>query len=285
MTDTTDTPRASEPRKAPPPVPGRPNAGPLELALRRVRLRQIEVFAYAHNATRQFHPEQKRVMIFGQGRSGSSLLEDLLCATGYFERNGEVLTTRLTEVRHPLAYLNGRAKASGANHFVCHVKINHLTSSRKRPVDPHAFLEACDNDGWQLVFLRRNNLVLQAFSNFVARQRGRFQKLNDSAEELKLTLDLDHFERSVNDRLRLRTWEDAALVGRSALQVEYERDLESAANHQRTVDTLMDGIGLPTLNVATNYRKVVARPLQDCITNYDEFTAMLARNGWDGYLP
>ena len=59
-----------------------------------------------------FIPENKKVklLIFAQGRSGSTLLESLLCSTGYFSKQGEPLGIYFNVLFRPLDFLIGYAR-------------------------------------------------------------------------------------------------------------------------------------------------------------------------------
>lgn len=60
---------------------------------RNINRRSKEVRAYLH----YFKPassQRTRILIFAQGRTGSSLLEDLICSSGYFQPNREILNKK-----------------------------------------------------------------------------------------------------------------------------------------------------------------------------------------------
>ena len=65
--------------------------------------------AYLFNAIKTKSPDQVRVVIFAQGRTGSTLLESLLCSTGHFFKNGELLNndTGKNEIIFPTQYIRG----------------------------------------------------------------------------------------------------------------------------------------------------------------------------------
>ena len=126
-----------------------------------IRFRRHEVLAYLFNIIKPHSSGQVRVVIFAQGRTGSTLLESLLCSTGHFFKYGELLNndSGKNEVIFPTQYIRGLSKWESDSNFIFHVKIYHLTRDRKRPVDPKIFLDTLYNDGFKVIFLRRNNLV------------------------------------------------------------------------------------------------------------------------------
>ena len=135
----------------------------------RVIHRVNEPINYFYNSAKSTTPDKVRVLIFGQGRSGSTLLEDLICSTGYFRKNGELLNTNKGEILHPVQFIRGLSKRKASENIIFHVKISQLTKDRKRPIDPAEFLNTLYNDGWKIIYLRRKNKVMHALSNVVAK--------------------------------------------------------------------------------------------------------------------
>ena len=115
--------------------------------------------AYLFNAIKTKSPDQVRAVIFAQGRTGSTLLESLLCSTGHFFKNGELLNndTGKNEIIFPTQYIRGLSKWESDSNFIFHVKIYQLTRDRKRPVDPTTFMETLCKEGFKVIYLRRNN--------------------------------------------------------------------------------------------------------------------------------
>ncbi len=155
---------------------------------RPVRHRLIEAGSYFHNITKPLPSNQIRLLIFGQGRTGSTLLESLICSTGYFHINGELLRTdKGGEVLYPIQYIHGLAKQKAPENFIFHTKIYQLTKNRKHPINPTEFLQTLTNNGWKFIYLRRRNKVKHVLSKIVADHRGHFHKLHDAVEQFHIT--------------------------------------------------------------------------------------------------
>ena len=150
----------------------------------RVRHRVIEAINYFHNSVKSTTPDNVRLLIFGQGRSGSTLLESLICSTGHFYENGELLNTDRGEILYPIQYIYGLTKRNAFKNFIFHVKVYQLTRDRKRPIDPAKFLNVLYSDGWKIIYLRRKNKVKHQLSNWVAAHRGNYHKYNDKNEKI-----------------------------------------------------------------------------------------------------
>lgn len=220
-------------------------------------------------------PQQRRLLIFAQGRSGSTVLEDLIASTGYFRDRGELLGANNERVRYPAAYLKGMASYYGQENFVCHVKLYHLTSDRVRagakPMDPAVFLRKLQADGWGIIYLNRREKVKQYISNQVALARGAYHKLDQKPEKFRVTIDKEDFLKSVRSRQENERQEKQALEGINHLPIVYEDDLMGEERQAATIGRVLDFIGLEYKKPSTRMRKVNAKPLTEIIVNFDEF--------------
>lgn len=252
--------------------------------------RCMEAISYLLNYTRPMPPNQLRVVIFAQSRTGSTLLESLLCSTGHFRPNGELLNTSKGEVLFPLTFLYGLLKWKPKNNFIFHVKITQLAKDRKRPVDPAFFLETLYKDGWKIIYLRRRNKVKHTLSWFVAKSRVVgfksyiWHKFDDKREELNISIDCDKFSRMVEKRISRDAQEEKALAGIEYHKVVYEDDLEQPESQEKTVNRILDYLSLEHRKASTKYRKVNNQSPEELISNYEEFVECLSKQGWENFL-
>jgi hypothetical protein len=245
-----------------------------------------EIKTYYFHFRKSIPVETVRLVIFGQGRTGSTLLEDLLCSTGHFHANGELLSKLIakTEIKFPYYYISGRSKKRHNENFIFHVKIYHLTRDRKAPVNPARFLEKLYKDGWKIVYLKRKNKILHRLSNELAKSTGQIFKYDDSNKKVQIQLDLDSFKKGVEDRFKFEKEEIKALANVDYHQVIYEDDLENSDSHQKTINSILDFVSLKRKPIITSLRKNNTHSLKDLIINYDEFYNLLKENGWVEFL-
>ena len=245
----------------------------------------VEQAAYATPLSRSKRANQPlRVVIFGQGRTGSTLLEDLLCSACDFRSKGELLTTARREVASPLRFVRGVAAWRRKKRLIFHVKPEHLTRNRKRPVDPAAFMEALHAEGWKILHLRRRNKVRHCLSGFVAQYRGHYHTLDSEPDDVRLRIDCQKFVRKMKVRLGADEIERASLANVPYHEVIYEDDLERAESHQATVDRVLAYLALPPGTTSTRHRRNNPQTPPELIVNYDEFIACLTRHGWQTYI-
>jgi LPS sulfotransferase NodH len=249
-----------------------------------LRYRYQAGISYCLNFIKPVSSDQVRLVIFAQGRTGSTLLESLICSTGFFRENRELLSPDNGEFLYPLQYISGLSKRRVPENFIFHVKIYHLTRNRKRPIDPAMFLEELYKDGWKIIYLRRKNKVKQVLSSVIAEHRGAYHKFNDTEEEYKITLDCTSFVERVNRRIQDEENERKALANVKYLEIVYEEDLEKSDVHQKTVDKILDYSSLEHRMAQTNHKKVNAQSMKNLISNYDEFVGCLNTQGWQSFL-
>ena len=183
-----------------------------------------ERIAYYHYRFKQNPPDQVRAVIFSQGRTGSTLLENLIASTGAFRSHGELLSGEVKRIDRPLPYLIGLSRWH-AGHFIFHTKLSHLDHGQKQELDPGEYLRTLHGYGWKLVYLRRRNIVRHVLSNLVARARGGYHKFQDFEETIRLDLDLEGFVKAVHRRVDDRKLEQRALQDMPRVQIVYEDDL------------------------------------------------------------
>lgn len=248
--------------------------------------RGLESSLYLWNLLRSDPADQVRVVIFGQGRTGSTLLESLLCSTGHFSENGELLNrNNYGGVAFPAKFIQGLAKWKRDRNFIFHLKIYHLTVDRKKPTEPEGFLDALTVQGWKVIYLRRENEIKHTLSNMIAVQRGEYFKYDDEKEDVQITIeDCDKFAEGLKGRRRHLKQELSALEGLDYCEVIYERDLEGPGTHQATVDRVLDYLSLERREAKTPLRKVNTWPMDVLITNYQEFADSMRKHGLQHFL-
>lgn len=251
---------------------------------KKVLLLRRELIAYYCHYFKQKSENQVKVVIFAQGRTGSTLLEDLLSKAGDFQSYGELFHKSRGEILYPLHFIRGLPKRKPDVHFIFHVKIYQLTRDRKRPVDVSDFLETLYDEGWKIIFLRRRNKVKHVLSNYVLKARGTGHKYDNKQEIFRVQVDTKKFIPWVYQRIRFEEAEKKVLQHVGYHEVVYEDDLESQDKHQETVNNIFDYLSLERKEVSTRHKKVNTVPLDELIINYDQFEKRIIQEGWGEFL-
>lgn len=233
-------------------------------------------------------PAPVRFVIFAQGRSGSSLLVDLLDSHPDIYCEGEHLHLRRNVffgIRSVLAYADGRSRMSKAGAYGFKFKIYQLTPQGIH--DPAAFLQALHKRGWKIIHLWRQNVLRQVLSNFVLERRGRAhlevgKKLDTSL--FPFHVDIEFLMFLVEERMRMLKQEADVLRNLPHLEIVYERDLLAPAARPISLTRLLTFLGLSEKPLITKLQRVSTENLREMIENYDELQAEVIARGYERFL-
>lgn len=249
-------------------------------------IRAIREFeAYISYYTRVRPRNQTCTVIFARGRTGSTLLEDLLCSSGHFLKNGELLSKSngpfQRQLISPIRYIVGLSKRRPGN-FIFHIKPYHLY--RDQEIDPATFLNVLYDKGWKILSLRRRNPVDHILSGLLAEAREHYVKTDEKNEDSLVYVECSRLLDQVEKRLKEDTLQRDALVDVDYLELFYEDDLVTHDMHQATADKVFDYLELERRDIKTKYKKINVRPLKETIINYDEFVECIHNNGLERFL-
>jgi LPS sulfotransferase NodH len=225
---------------------------------------------------------QKRVLIFGMGRTGSTLLEDLLQSTGYFEAHGELFRPSEPLQLKPLEYFIEKASHC-PKHFISHIKVYQMESVVQSELSKREFLEGLVENGWQLIYLTRRNKLKHLFSSLRAQESSVYHT-ETVLPTFSTTVDCFQFKHGVKQLERWKTEELELLENLPYLTIEYERHLENEESHSSTINTILDYLEIPHRPCQTKLKKVVRGELSSIITNYDVFAEEMRAAGYGEHL-
>lgn len=243
-------------------------------------MRFRELKSYSADLAFSKNVDRTHVLIFAQGRSGTTLLESLLTSTGHFIGLGEPLHTHTRQVWLPIRYLRGLGRRSRSN-LVVHVKGSQLTRERKRPIQPSTLLSTLHDDGWKIIYVLRHSLADQVLSECLALARGAYHKTDDFTDSTKLSIDPDEFVHRYERRRRFYEQDQMALKNLQFQSVIYEQDLVDPQKHQATIDLLCRRFGLQARQVQTKLRRLSSDHPSERLSNYDEVLGALRARGYE----
>jgi len=229
---------------------------------------------------------KKKVVIFAQGRTGSSLLENLIANSSEISRNGEILAKLHSPFKRrilsPIKFVEGLSRYRSKD-IIFHVKIYHLLDEQDQ--DPVKFFQRLIRYNWKVIYLKRNNKLKHAISNIVAEKRNSFHKFNDDVSLNQFTIDINELDRWIKYRQKYEEIENSVLNKiDNYLELNYEDDLENIENHKKTINKVFNYISLPYTFKESNYKKVVNKSIEDIVLNYDEIVDYLKTNQLEKFL-
>jgi hypothetical protein len=229
-----------------------------------------------------------RFVIFGQGRSGSTLLVKMLNAHPDITCDLEVMNARLWGRisrrlllplwrYYPIPLFSYKAarrqrRAYGFKLFFDHCKRTDIV------------LAQMYRQGWRIIYNQRRDVLTQAISLGVAQTTHRWHRRNGKPVEsttifIQPALVLTRLATYLADKKRIT----GLLAKLPHLDICYEDDLEDTSVWERTSSRLLEYLGLPVMPLTASQVKTWDRPYSELIDNYAEIIAAV-RNSEYAYL-
>lgn len=241
-----------------------------------------EARTYARFLISGRHMPGTKFLIFGAGRSGSSLLVDLLDSHPGIRCEGEIMHHR---VLLPGLYINCRAATARQDAYgfkLLSYQLRHVQNMRH----PRRFLQRLHESGWKIIYLLRRNILRRALSNLYARHRRKFHERGKQGPvaAVRMQVDLSELLGWMEGMERLNQFEERVLRELPRLNVIYEDDLQNGHHHQATVDTIFEYLGLPSAAVNSDLFRATPRHLSDFVTNHEEVERFVGNTRYRRHL-
>jgi len=220
-----------------------------------------------------------KFIIFGQSRSGSTLLLELLNSHPDINCEGELFnkfklyikTPLLLKffTRYPFPYINYRMKKSmaplyGFKLFFFQVHF------------PDKCLKQLADRGWKFIHVRRENILDQSLSNIIALETNYWHRRKDEINPNQaINIPPKRLLRVLKTRSNWRKRELNMMAPYDHVTVIYEKDLQNADQWQETAAKVYNYLGLNPVQVKTDLRPTDTRPYTERIENYVELMSML----------
>ena len=223
--------------------------------------------------------DNKRFLLLGRARSGTTLLTRLLNDHSHIHCDGEILKYNMLSPRRHFERLAGKSASS-----VYGAKIlSYQMVQVHRMYNPKKFLDYLVAQGVHLIHLERNTF-LQTLSLAVAQRRRQYH-VHKGAEALnqKIYFEPQDFLRRLLWSEALLSYEKAALLGLPHMRVLHERDLVDRVSQQDTLDRICTLLEVPAEPMNSPIKKVLPNAPEDIIENYGEIHEAIEKSGW-GHL-
>jgi LPS sulfotransferase NodH len=227
-------------------------------------------------------PPETRFILFGRGRSGTTALVSLLNALPSVRCEGEILHDY---VPFPFVHVRGRSRRARCAGYGCKILSYQLRNIQSAFDAPRTVLrELHHRHGFDLLYLRRTNLLRHALSNIRARRDQFHRQKSDPAERPRLTVDPEHVLEWMRKSEALQQYEEKLLEGLPYLSLTYEEHMRDPSAHQSTVDLICEYLGLPSAPVETEYAKVAPRSLRDAVSNHEALVEVVGGTRYARYI-
>ncbi len=219
---------------------------------------------------------QTTFLIFGQGRSGSALLKELLNSHPDISCDGELFNKDTLYIPNkyllrascyfPLPYiiyrqLIHRHKVYGFTLFNFHVK----RIGRR--------IKYLSDRNWKIIYIRRTDTLQQAFSNIVAHETDIWHRRKGEKTDipdLQLNIPEERLLRQLRVREKWLALEREVLDGLPFFEVVYEDMLEDNRCWQETMQQVFGFLGVDNAPVSSKLLKTYPKPYPDIVANYGD---------------
>jgi hypothetical protein len=237
------------------------------------------------------------LVMFHTGRSGSSVIADLLGRHPAIHWDGELFSYHLSVWRarprdrliEAQRMIKHRINFFNVPYYGFEVLTSHLIAGN---IEKSRFMEALDTIGIDhYVLLTRRNILRKIVSNLVARQRGRWRlgsnetarltQIHVDASRLKLATTrplLDHLRDIQADYDALQT----VLSSLHCLQLVYEDDIMN--NPHDAIRKLCDFLDVDYLELPVRHGRTTPQPLRQIIENPAEVEDTLSGTEFEWML-
>ncbi|PWD97762.1 sulfotransferase family protein [Marinilabilia rubra] len=226
----------------------------------------------------------QKFLIFGQGRSGSTLLVSLLNSHPNIKCEGEILNNatnfRKGNILFPKLFLRGKLAMYG-NKFSYGYKVKvYQLEEQKKIHNISQFLNKQQNNGWKIIFLQRKNVFDHAMSNIMAETTKRYHSYNNlnDYQAPKIKVNINDLDEKIHFRHHYHKLENEILANLKGdyITVTYEDDLLIPEKHQKTASKIFNYLNLEDADVATHLKKINSKKWDELIENYQEVKIHMA---------
>ena len=227
-------------------------------------------------------PAEQSFVLFGRGRSGSTVLVDLLDSHPDICCLGEVLRY---PTFFPLSYVN-RLLAEPDAPIRGFKLLSYQVRDMKRPAHSDALRDWIVENQVRIFHMKRDDLLRHAVSNIYARRREAFHSTDRKADQFKrIEVTPSELLSWMSGSEQLVQFEEDWLGTLPRETIVYERDLSTVERQAATRRRVLNTFGLPAdAGHETDLRPVTPRNLDALLSNFDEIRAALERTKYAHFL-
>ena len=237
------------------------------------------------------------VVMFHTGRSGSSVIADMLGGHPAIHWDGELFNYRLMLWRKRPKYrmveasglIRRRMNLFDKPLYGFEVLSTHLHAGQ---MEERQFIAALENLGIEhFILLTRRNVLRKLVSNLVARERGRWRlEAREAAPLTRVHVDTSNLQMAsikplvthIRDTLADYATLRSALSSRRCLELVYEDDVHR--DPRRAYRRICEFLGVEYVAAPVRHGRTTPHPLRQVIENYDEVAQVMSNTGFEWML-
>lgn len=254
-----------------------------------VRKKIESKFKYRNLLRFQLSDPELKFVIYTRGRTGSTLLTELLNCHPEVYCDVEIFNFLYSKSRvmFPELYIDSsckRATLFGRRVYGFKVKIAQLRYEHKYS-SYDKILQNLYEDDWKFIYLKRTNLLRHKISNIYSSQTNVFHVKDSEQTQLeRINVNCYDLLEGIKYGEEVYKTEKENLKHIPHLEVTYEKDLLDNSKQQQTCDRIFDFLGVKRHPVFSQSRKLIPYRLEEVISNYDEVYNFFKNTEYFKYL-
>jgi len=231
-----------------------------------------------------------RFVIFGQGRSGTSLLVDLINSHPNIHCYGEIFNPQLSIFNYKIFFPKFRLKILKvlSPKKIKGFKLLQYQINRFKRNDNYKknFLYYLYKKDWKIIYLKRRNILLRVISKQLMQQTGIINQTNNLFKLKKIKLNLDNLLIKIKNSEKNMLYIERELLKKIPhLTLIYEDNLLRNKNHKKTLNKVFDYLGVKRAPIKkTKYHRITSDKISDFIENYEEFKKIITNGPYAKFL-
>lgn len=231
-----------------------------------------------------FRGKKTKFVIFGLGRSGSTLLKQLIdshpdikCEGELFNPGDHIVESRiLRKFMHwfPVPVFSLRT-------FLFTGPLYGFTLLNYQFARPEKLLKKLQQKGWKIIRIYRKDSLNQSFSNIVAQKTALWHRSKEAETETpKLRIEPDELLFRLNMIVKNKEKETKMFEHIEHLKISYEEDLENKTLWPGTMKRVFEFLETYPVEGKTTLRKTYSKPYAEIVENYDELIKFVESKGF-----
>jgi hypothetical protein len=239
-----------------------------------------EAFVASKALVGKSNNHKSRFIMFGRGRSGSTLLTSMLNQSKLVNCDKEIYNR---PVLFPRQFLKNRSAIYPGEVYGFKL-LSYQLRNQFGVEDGKRFLnELVQEQGYKLIYMKRENLVKQTLSKHYARFRGSWHE-SKKVNRTKMVVKVQDFIHELNEGRKLDFLEEDVLDRIPKFEVIYERDLEDNDAKIRLMDNICNFLELPTFKPEIKLKKISPKKGADYIDNWPELEQAISETEFSNFL-
>lgn len=225
--------------------------------------------------------KKARFVIFGLGRSGSTLLKQLLDSHPEITCEGELLNVADKYVTNSLLrklIYKFPSQFFSLRSMLTTKPVYGFTLLFYQYSPPAKLIGKLVKKNWKLIRIYRENSLDQSLSHLVAEQTKRWHRFE--REEIQISKLIISPEELIN-RLKIvnnnKVTETKLLEDFAHFKVVYEDDLKNEGDRPETTRKIFEYLGVSPAPVSASIQKTYCRPYSEIIENYEELIKLVEK--------